>query len=260
MARQANWVKFQLGGTTIPAEGFLQFFESALAVLSELDREQSQFGAPEFEWQIVKVTQNSPITITFRPVRLPSPHKARNGMAGRNLIDSFAGGMSHLNDSNTAPPRFTAAILGRAKRMASIATRYRFNPIISTPKQRRIELKDSAPGNIDWAIKTHELGGKHYIEHGSLEGELRKLSGSTAGTSDRMSLFNRVLDEYIPCYFPSRATDLEEKAGGLGNAGCGCVARFLSAASPDGQLRSVLNLLKSSRVRRSFHGWRICRP
>lgn len=61
-------------------------------------------------------------------------------------------------------------------------------------------------------IKANELKKKHYTEHGSLEGELQKLSGSTAGNRDRLSLFNRVLDEYVPCYFPSRATELEDKA------------------------------------------------
>ena len=217
MAKQANWLKLQVGSSAHPvsAEGFLQFLESALAVLGELDREQSHFGSPEFDWEIVEVGHGSPIHVTFQPTRLPAPHKAHgaaNGKAGRDIIDFFAAGMSHLNESNTAPRRFTAGVLGRAKRMASIAMRYQLNPVIFTPTQRRVELRESAPGNIDWVIKRQELKKKPYIEHGSLEGELQKLSGSTARTRDRLSLFDRVLDEYVPCYFSSRSKDLEATA------------------------------------------------
>jgi hypothetical protein len=73
-------------------------------------------------------------------------------------------------------------------------------------------VKESAPGNIDWVIKSQELNKKHHVERGSLEGELRKLSGIAGGRRDRLSLFNRVLEEYVPCTFSSRLSELEDLA------------------------------------------------
>jgi hypothetical protein len=121
--------------------------ESTLAVLGELDREQSQFGSPQFEWEIVEIGQGSPFHVTFQPRRLPSPHRpsTADGKAGRDIIGYFAAGMSHLNESNTAPRRFSPNVLGRAKRMASIATRYQLAPVIFAPKRGRVEERSLRP-------------------------------------------------------------------------------------------------------------------
>lgn len=215
MTKQENWIKLQIGSAEkgVSADGFLEFFGNTLRALKELDKALSSYGAETLQWQIIETGSASPIFAKIRPTPLILPgngHSKKNGRVGWNVVTSFVSGMAQLNQGKRRPANFNSEVLGYIKKMASISDHYRFDPIIFTPA-RRICMEDSIAANADWAMKSEELKKKHYIEHGSIEGELRILSGGGGRQRDRLSLFNRITGEHIPCYVPSKSK-LETRA------------------------------------------------
>jgi hypothetical protein len=207
MSDQEDWLKLQVGtaGEGINADGFLNFFQQAIAALKEIDKASSRHGVETIEWKIVEAGTNSPLFARIQGYKLPSVAPEKNGGAGP-VITIFVSGIETLASGNRLPPRYNRKALLLIKQMSTIANYHRLSPTIATAtKSTRIE--ESVAENADWALKADAIRKQGYFERGSLEGELLTLSSSAKQKRDTLVIVNRVTGEEITCSLASK--DLE---------------------------------------------------
>jgi hypothetical protein len=202
-------LKLQIGDPEkgIAVDGFIAFFQNAVAALKELDKELSEHGLETIQWEVVEAGSSSPVFATFQGRPLPSV--SPNGHSTEEIITTFSAGLEKLNRGNRAPTGFSRPVLHYTKQMALVAKRYGLKPTLSTASTRVI-MEDEVAENADWAMKADELKKKFYTEHGSLEGVMTQLSTSDLRGRDRLVIVNRVTGEHVTCYFHS--SELEQKA------------------------------------------------
>lgn len=198
-------ISLQLGGPQrgISVEGFLRFFENAIAALRELDKESSPYGSETIQWEITEASSKSPITTTIRGRSLVGG----NGRHALEVIASFATGVGLLNHSNTRPPRFTKTALKHVKEMATIANRWLLTPVVQT-ESATVQVESTVAENADWAIKAAELEKPYYREYGSLSGTLKAVNAVTR-KKDHVILVDRLTGDKTLCYV--RGQQLESK-------------------------------------------------
>jgi hypothetical protein len=193
-----------IAGKGVNFEGLIVFFQDALAALQAIDKDCSLHGAETREWEVIQVGSNSPIFATVRPRPLPSTSAIHN----EDIAAIFVSGVEELNRGNRPPRRFGKVVLLCVKKMASTATRYGLQPIIST-RSKQVPIEDSVASNADYVIKTIYLEKTTYREYGSLRGMLKAVAGTKQELRDKVLLVDRLTGDETKCYIKGK--DLEEK-------------------------------------------------
>ncbi len=198
-------LKLQLGTSArgVDAEAFVAFFRHAIDALKAIDRGLSTHGVETLRWDVVNAGSNSPIFATLHGESLLD----HNGHYGEEVIAVFVGGLDHLRESNTCPPRFTRDALRYVKRLVQAATSFNLDASVSAGASH-ISIERPIGANADWAIKVLDLQKPRYTEYGAIEGTLKGLS--TSGEHrDKLVLVDRLTGEETPCYLRE---DLDTKA------------------------------------------------
>ncbi len=202
-----DWLKLELGDADKPvnADAYCTILASTIEALKAINRRLSSHGAETIQWEVVGAGSSSPIYATIR-----GQDQIENGQYGRQVVDTFIRGVSHLTESNTCPESFDRHSLAAIKKMRDGAGPYGLRPAFSTPTISRIRVTPSVGTNADHAMKTLRHRKNTFCEYGSLEGYLRDLSGSEE--RDKVVIIDPHTNLETPCSLnPDKLTDLEEK-------------------------------------------------
>jgi hypothetical protein len=202
-----DWLKLELGEVDkiVNADAYAGVFASTLAVLKAINRRLSSHGSETIEWQVIGAGANSPIYATIR-----GHDQASNDQCGREVVNVFIRGVSHLCKSNTCPEAFDLHSLSEIKRMIDHAAPYGLHPTFSTQTVNRVRMTRTVAKHADHAMKMLRHRKDQFCEHGSLEGYLRDLSGS--GERDKIVIIDPHTEQETPCNLRTdRLADLEDK-------------------------------------------------
>lgn len=189
----------------IDAEAFLDVFKSTLDILKEINKKVSEHGTANLQWRIVEAGMNSPIFATITGVS--TGHT--NGEYCPLVVDSFVRGVAHLQDYNTCPPHFTERALLSTSALFRSAARgvtgveYRVDDVIARATKTVSENANFARRVLEQ--QRIKRSGK-YVEHGTIEGELRELAGLSR--EDKIVIIDELTGRSIPCYFKSTGLDV----------------------------------------------------
>lgn len=193
----------------IDVEAFLAVFKLTIAVLQELNKEASEFGAPNLQWRITAAGMSSPFFATMHGVGI-SPEA--NALAPR-VVQAFVSGIGQLGQADTCPRLFTESALRSTNHLARTfargITRIEFssNGDVAVADQAVAENAERALRKIE--LENAKRAGR-YVEYGELEGQMKELS-ELAGR-DKIVIADDLTGKKTPCYFRGEA--LEEKARG----------------------------------------------
>lgn len=199
-------LKVQITSTrdNVNADAFLEVFQNTLALLKSINRQQSEFGSEDVEWEIADAGLNSPIFADITGVEKTS----RNGSSASEVIGALLQGMQHLETNNTCPKFFGEESLTYATNLVHAFARG-VTDIRYSAGTLESHATHSMSQNANHAIQTLEQRrakkSGQYIEVGTIEGRLR---GATEfKRRDKIDIVDALTGDTTPCYCEGERLD-----------------------------------------------------
>jgi hypothetical protein len=131
-------------------------------VLRELDASLADNEQASVQWEVVKVSMNSPLTVTLGP-RVPA--KRRDTSA--EIVKSFVLGSRSLELRATVPSNWTDEALVRMRKLVDLRSDGIASMVFRTQGEDAVEPTLHTAANIEEIQKQTTT---HYWEHTSIEG------------------------------------------------------------------------------------------
>ncbi|MCK9487515.1 MAG: hypothetical protein M0R73_12600 [Dehalococcoidia bacterium] len=195
-------VTFVIDADEISPEKFTLLLREFLGVLSEVDRELSDFGDPSLLWRITSLSYNSPAA-----VGLMSRPKGKRPDIGPQVITTSLAGLHEIQKERQRPIAFNDDALTHVREMAR-QTGNGIRHVIARsdlyPNSPPVTVTRDAAATVDRVLP---MG----YSFGSVEG---RLEGLDIHRQPRFTVYDAVTGRAVRCYFDTTELDKVKAAVG----------------------------------------------
>ncbi len=174
--------------TRVTVRSLIEMLERALGVLREIDARMADNQRAGVQWEVVRVTMNSPLTMTLGP-RVPT--RRRDNSA--DVVKSFMVGIRSLESKAEVPANWTDDALQRMRDLVDLRNNGIASMVFSSPGEEQVEPTLHSAANIEEIQKRQTA---HYWEETAIEGRLEVIS---AHNGTRISIWDVLTNTKVEC-------------------------------------------------------------
>lgn len=174
--------------TRVTVRSLIEMLERALGVLRELDARTSDNQRAGLNWEVVRVSMNSPLTMTLGP-RIPQNRRDTSA----EVVHHFLGGMRTLEQGATIPAHWSEDALDKMRSLVNLRNNGVASMTFSSPGEKSVEPTLHTAANIDEIRKKQHA---YYWEESTIEGRLEVIS---AHNGTRLSIWDVLTNTKVEC-------------------------------------------------------------
>lgn len=174
--------------TRVTVRSLIEMLERALGVLKEIDAHMADNQRAAMQWEVVRVTMNSPLTMILGP-RVPTNRRDNSA----DVVKSFMVGIRSLESKAVLPANWTDDALQRMRDLIDLRNDGIASMVFSSPGEERVEPTLHSAANIEEIQKRQTA---HYWEETSIEGRLELIS---AHNGTRISIWDVLTNAKVEC-------------------------------------------------------------
>lgn len=174
--------------THVTVRSLIEMLERALGVLRELDARTSDNQRAGMNWEVVRVSMNSPLTMTLGP-RIPQNRRDTSA----EVVRYFLGGMRTLELGATVPSHWSEDALEKMRSLVDLRNNGVASMTFSSVGETAVEPTLHTAANIDEIRKKQPA---HYWEETTIEGRLEVIS---AHNGTKLSVWDVLTNTKVEC-------------------------------------------------------------
>lgn len=174
--------------TRVTVRSLIEMLERALGVLRELDAQMSENQRAGMQWEVVKVSMNSPLTMTLG-AKIPTNRRDNSA----DVVRTFLRGLATFEKSATVPKYFNDDALSETRKLVNLLNNGVARLEFSSTGEEKVTPTLHSAANIDEIVnKQHAF----YYEETTVEGRLEVLS---AHNGTRLSIWDVLTNTKVEC-------------------------------------------------------------
>ncbi len=174
--------------TRVTVRSLIEMLERALGVLREIDAQMADNQRAGVQWEVVKVSMNSPLTMTLGP-RI-APNRRDNSS---EVVKTFMDGMRSLETQAVVPPHWNADALQGMRDLVDLRNNGIASIKFASNNEEAVEPTLHSAANIEEIQKRQT---SHYWEETSIEGRLEVIS---AHNGTKISIWDVLTNTKVEC-------------------------------------------------------------